>query len=155
LLLCQSNLLNGIQTFKLAESDKYNRLPQKKKLMIIQHQAMDESVIIEFVQEVVEKKQDKINFSLLRIRPELANVLTTWLASHPLENPNAVVHPMAMKEYQALFEKYRTDVNNSLKQAELRYNEAQQANTNSDRYSLFTVVFSMVMFLGAIARVGK
>ena len=146
----QSTLWGGIQTFKLEESNLANRHAQEKSLMTVQMQTMDESVIVAFAQDVVEKKQYKIDFYIQRLRPGLSNVLKAWLATNPIENPSAPAHPMMMKEYKALYDKDMVEVNRLSKQGDLLWSQAEQANTYSDRYSLFTVVFSMIMFLGAI-----
>ena len=147
----QSILWDGIQTFKLVESNKDNRLAQDKSMMIIQHQAMDKNVVISFVNSVMERNTQKAKSSLHYMRPELANILKAWLDLDPAVNAEAPPHPMEMKEYQLLFEKDAAESRELLKQSDIKWKEAQQANTNSDRYSLFTVIFSMVMFLGAIA----
>jgi hypothetical protein len=146
----QSTLWNGIQTFKLAESAKYNRMAQEKNLATIQHQAMDENLVIGFVQLVLDNEKNKIDFSLSRVRPELAAVLRQWIALNPKTNMEAPAHPMAMKEYKNLFNKDAAEVLEDLNLADKKWAEAQSANTYSDRYSLFTVIFSMIMFLGAI-----
>jgi hypothetical protein len=49
-----------------------------------------------------------------------------------------------------MLEKDLSEVKKLEPDAETYRAEAEQANTYSDRYSLFTVVFSMIMFLGAI-----
>jgi len=55
-----------------------------------------------------------------------------------------------MPEYIELMKKDMAEADKLSQQAEGSRNEAQKANNNSDNYSLLTVVFSMVMFLGAI-----
>ena len=147
----QSTLWDGIQTFRLAESNINNRQAQAINMITIQHQAMDQSIVIGFVEQVMDRKKDKMDFSLQRIRPELANVIRAWIALRPAVNPDAPPHPLAMKEYGALFEKDMAASKELLKQADKKWVEAQEANKYSDRYSLLTVIFSMVMFLGAIA----
>lgn len=146
----QGTLWDGIQTFKLAESNKCNRLAQETKLLAVQQKAMDEGVVINFVHQVVEEKTNNLDFYLQRLRPELANVLHAWVASKPLENPAAPPHPMATEEYKALMKKEMAEADSLLAIADDYWDQAEKANTYSDRYSLFTVVFSMVMFLGAI-----
>src|SRR5688572_2062976 len=146
----QGTLWDGIQDFKVAEFNENNRLAQDKNMMIVQHQAMDQSVVVGFVQNVLNEDTRTIDFSLHHLRPELATVLKAWVALNPAVNPNAPPHPMAMKEYQQVFEKDLAESKALSKQADKKWAEAQEANKYADRYSLFTVIFSMVMFLGAI-----
>ena len=55
----QGTLWNGIQTFRLAESNKYSRLAQQKLIQSGQNKAMEEAVIINFVDAVLNKDQKK------------------------------------------------------------------------------------------------
>jgi len=147
----QGVLWNGIQTFKLGDSNKFARLAQQKTIITGQNRAMDEGIIIAFVNAVIEKKQSIIDNALRGIRPELSKIMAAWLSSRPFENPAAFPHPMAMPEYLGQLKKDMAEADKFSQQAEEAKNEAQQANSNSDSYSLLTVVFGMVMFIGAIA----
>ena len=55
-----------------------------------------------------------------------------------------------MPEYIELVKKDMAEADKFSRQAEEARNAAQEANRNSDNYSLFTVAFGMVMFHGAI-----
>ena len=146
----QSNLWNGIQTFRLARSNTANRKAQETKLTAEQHKQMDETVLISFMNAVIDKNQERVDFYLRRARPEIASILSRWLLQKPLTNPNAAIHPMAMEEYKALMKKDLIEVEKFRKQGDEYWDDAQKANSNADKYVLFTVIFSMVMFLGAI-----
>ncbi|TMI86251.1 MAG: hypothetical protein E6H10_00485 [Bacteroidetes bacterium] len=146
----QSTLWNGIQTFRLAESNKYSRLAQQKLIQSGQNKAMEEGVIINFVDAVLSKDQTKIDYIIGGVRPELANILSNWLQSHPLESASAPRHPMIMPEYEAIMGQRLDESQKMSEKAEETFRTAQVANLNADRYSLFTVLFSLVLFLGAI-----
>jgi len=146
----QGVLWNGIQTFKLGDSNKFARLAQQKTIVTGQNRAMDEAILIGFVRAAIEKKQNIVDYSLRGVRPELSKIMSAWLLSNPFENPTAYPHPMAMPEYDELMKKDMAEADRLSQQAEESRNEAQKANSNSDNYSLLTVIFSMVMFLGAI-----
>ena len=146
----QGVLWNGIQTFKLGDSNKFARLAQQKTIITGQNRAMDEGIIIAFVNAMIEKRQNVIDNALRGMRPELSKIISEWLSSRPFENPSAFPHPMAMPEYIELMKKDMAEADKFSQQAEEARNEAQEANRNSDNYSLLTVVFGMVMFLGAV-----
>jgi len=146
----QTNLWNGIQTFNLAQSNKFSRQAQQLAIQSGQRRQMDEAVIISFFDEAFYKKEDKIKYILRGVRPELSKIMSDWIQLHPFENPSAPFHPMAMPGYKELIEKDMAESEKSLAKAELLYDEADRANSISDRYSLLTVIFSMVMFLAAI-----
>ena len=76
--------------------------------------------------------------------------MSAWLSSRPFDNPSAFAHPMAMPEYLELLKKDMADADKYTHQAEVAKGVALEANNNSDNYSLLTVVFGMVMFLGAV-----
>ena len=146
----QGALWNGIQTFKLADSNKFNRLAHQKTILLGQNRAMDEAIIISFVNAVIEKKQKIVDYALRSLRPELSKIMSTWLSSQPIENPSAYPHPMAMPEYTGQVKKDMAESDKLTLLADEARTKAQEANNNSDNYSLLTVVFSMVMFFGAI-----
>ena len=146
----QGALWNGIQTFHLAESNKYGRLAQQKMIQSGQNKAMDEGVIITFVNAAFDKDSNKVNYILNGLRPELSAILSNWLKSNPFEKASAPRHPMVMPQYEGIMEnRIKESEELSAKGAEM-YKEAQQANLNGDTYTFLTVMFSMVMFLGAI-----
>ena len=147
----QSVLWNGIQTFKLADVNKYTRQAQEIMIKVEQHKVMDADLIRGFVQDVWEKKQDKIDFYINRVRPEMTTILQAWVNLNPLENTKAPPHPMAMEEYKKLIQHELDKAEQFRTKAEESAHNAHQANLHSDNFSLYTVVFSMVMFLGAIA----
>src|SRR4030095_1479030 len=134
----QGVLWNGIQTFKLGDSNKFSRLAQQQTIVAGQNRAMDEAALIAFVNAAIEKKQDIVDFSLRGLRPELSTIMSTWLSSRPFENSSAYPHPMAMPGYIELVKKDMAEADKSSQQAEEASNAAQHANKNSDNYSLLT-----------------
>ena len=154
----QGTLWNGIQTFRLAESNKYGRLAQQKLIQTGQNMAMEEAVIITFVNAALDKDTGKMNYILNGLRPELSAVLSNWLKSNPFEKASAPHHPMVMPEYENIMAGRIRESEEMSAKGEDMFKQAQQANMNGDRYSFLTVMFSMVMFLGAIttklARIG-
>ena len=146
----QSNLWNGIQTFYLAESNKFSRSAQQQALQSGQRRQMDEAIIISFFNEAFSKNEDKIKYILRGVRPELSKIMSDWRQLHPFENPSAPFHPMAMPGYKELIEKDMAESDELRSKSEQSFEKATWANTVSDRYSLLTVIFSMVMFLAAI-----
>jgi len=146
----QSNLWSGIQTFHLAESNKFSRSAQQKALQSGQRREMDQDIIIGFFNEAFSKNEDKIKYILRGVRPELSKIMSDWMQLRPFENTSAPFHPMAMPGYKELIEKDIAESEKLLAKAEISFEEATRANTISDRYNLLTVIFSMVMFLAAI-----
>jgi len=146
----QSNLWNGIQTFNLAQANMFSRDAQEQALESGQRKQMDEAIIITFYDDVFYKKEDKIKHILRGVRPELSKIMSEWKESNPFVNPSTPFHPMAMPGYKELIEKDMAETKSIRSKSEIAFEKAIRANTVSDRYSLLTVIFSMVMFLAAI-----
>ena len=146
----QSHVWGSIQTFRLAESHKWYRMSHEKNLTTVQHAAMDENIVVGFVRDVTEKREDRVKFILEGIRPELSAILKGWLASQPLQNSTAPTHPMATKEYLDLLDNGFAEAKKYSTTAEWYYAQAEDADTLSDGYNLFAVIFSVLMFLVAI-----
>ena len=146
----QSHVWGGIQTFRLAESHKWYRMSHEKNLTTVQHATMDETIVVGFVRAVTEKRDERIKFLLEGIRPELSAILRSWLATEPLKNANAPAHPMAMKEYTNLLDNGFAEAKKFSTTADWYYTQAEEADSISDHYGLFAVIFSVVMFLIAV-----
>jgi hypothetical protein len=146
----QSHVWGSIQTFRLAESYKWYRMSHEKNLTTVQHAAMDETIVVGFVRDVTERRDDRVKFLLEGIRPELSAILKSWLASQPLQNANAPAHPMATKEYLDLLDKGFAEAKKFSTTAEWYYEQAEEADSISDGYNLFAVIFSVLMFLVAV-----
>jgi len=147
----QNNLWNGIQTFKLAESNKFNRLAQQKTLQGGQSFQIDEAITATFVDAVLQKNRDRIQFILKGVRPELSKVLQDWLQVYNEHDTTAPLHPMVMPEYKQMLDAKNLETERLRDEGDKAYKEGDRANSITDRYSLFTVLFSSVMFLSAIA----
>jgi len=146
----QATLWGGIQTFLLAESNKYGRLSQLKVIQSGQNMAMEEAAIISFVNAVLDNDQKKINYIMNGLRPELGAVLSDWMEQRKLHGDSAPAHPMVTPLYNELMKKRLEESETMSETSGNKYKEAEKANYNSDRYSFLGVLFSMVMFLGAI-----
>lgn len=145
----QAALWNGIQTFCLADSNKYGRLAQQNAIQAGQKIAMDEAVMITFMDAVLNKNQQRIDY-MLQGTGELAPVMSAWLAGHNARDTNAPLHPMATPAYQQLIKNRMQESEKMSKTGAEFYEKANKANRVADNYTMFTVLFSMVMFLGAI-----
>jgi hypothetical protein len=146
----QGGLWSGIQTFRLAGSNKYGRLAQQASIQAGQSRAMEEAVIIDFVNAAYNKDDPKMNYILRGLRPELATILSGWLQMKPFENESVPRHPMVMPQYESLMRQRFAESATMNAKGEAMFTHAQEANLNSDEYGFLTVLFSAVMFLGAV-----
>ena len=143
----QSTLWNGIQTFKLRDVNSNSLKFVLKTLQQGQSSTVDAMTFIEYINALHDKKQELGDFYFERFRPEMKTAVQAWLETDPLNNPNAPPHPFAMAQYNRTF---ALEAQQFAKESELKLEEAQQANQNSDNYVLMTVIYSGVLFIGGI-----
>jgi len=147
----QGSLWNGIQTFRLADSNKYSRLAQQILIRSDQAKTMEETAIITFMDAVFEKDKKRIDYMLKGLRPELSKILSDWMQSDPFHDSTATRNPMTMPGYLELMKK-RTDESEKMNaKAAEAFDGGNKANLVTDTYGFLTVMFSTVMFLSAIA----
>ncbi len=87
-------------------------------------------------------------FLFLRMRDEFVPTLQAWLATDPIDNPDAAATPFEMPEYQLAnaVEAERLRV-----EADGKASQARQANRNSDTYVVTTVLFAAVLFFAGVS----
>ena len=139
-----------IQTFRLADSNKYSRLSQQILIRSDQAKTMDEGAIISLMDAVFDKDKKRIDYILKGLRPEISKILSEWIQLNPLKDSTAPRNPMTMPGYVELM-KRRTDESEKMgDKASEAFDSGNKANRISDTYSFLTVMFSTVMFLTAI-----
>ena len=88
------------------------------------------------------------NFYENRFRDEFKPAFNAWLATDPVNNPDAPSSPFSMPEYSVALAE---EAENLEKQAGETYASGQEANEIGDKYILNTVILASVLFLGGIA----
>lgn len=87
-------------------------------------------------------------FLYTRFRDEFKPAVEAWVASRPLENPDAAPTPFAMQEY-VLADQVKAD--RLERRADALAAEARQADQRGDNYVLATVLFAAVLFFAGIS----
>ncbi len=143
----QATLWGGIQVFLLKDSQSAGQKFQLKTIQQGQYSTIDVLTFIEYVNALNDNDTKQSAFYFDRFRPELKVAVQAWLKTNPFENPNAPPHPFAMPEYNRTF---AAEAEQFAKEAELKLEEAQQANQTSDNYVLLTVLYASVLFIGSV-----
>lgn len=146
----ESTMWNGEQTFQLAEVSLQLRLSQKNAMLVAQQREIDATLTIEFVSAIIEKDKQRIDYYIGRSRSTVGEIFKKWLALDPVNNPAAPPHPLVMREYDALIDSLMAPSFAADRRAEDSWKGAQRANSISDRYILYTVIFNISVFLAAI-----
>ena len=92
--------------------------------------------------------EDLVNFYRERFREEFKPAVEAWLATDPVNNPDAPASPFSMPEYQL---SKAQEAERLQKEAEETFAKGSAANQQSDDYILNTVILAGVLFLAGIA----
>ena len=144
----QATLWGGIQTFRLSAVNALGRKSSEQTVRAGQMRTMDAILFIEYLKGKERHEDFLADFFYHRFRPELKRATDAWLATKPFQNPQAPPHPLVMEEYSLEPEQEAKRLNVESAQ---KFEDAKQANENSDRYIMLTVLFASVMFFGGIS----
>jgi hypothetical protein len=110
--------------------------------------ALNVNLFVEWSAAVSQGNQELADFLYERFPPELKTAMDAWLATNPLENPDAPASPFAMPQYapQELEESDRF-----ARMADEFFEQASEENEISDQYVLLTVMFASVLFFAGVS----
>jgi hypothetical protein len=142
---------SGVQSIEFSEA-----AANRNKSMIFASLAgteveIDATVFLDYVllytqENISDEQLDLYEERFFTDRLEVA--MEAWLATNPLENPDAPRNPFEMEDYQ----------NSNLAIAEATFNiaeidsqAAKDANQQSDNYVMLTVLFAAVLFFAGVS----
>jgi hypothetical protein len=143
----QAQLWGGVQNFRLAAAARAGREASKNSVEGMQVRAFDATMFIHYLEARSEGRKDLAELFHHRFRPEMKQAVDAWLNTDPFNNPNAPPHPLKMTEYVVPMD---IEAGKQAELERLKTAAAEEANTNSDRYVLLTVMFASVLFFGGI-----
>jgi hypothetical protein len=108
---------------------------------------IDVTLFVEWAAALSQDNDVLADFLEERMRDEFKPALDAWLATEPVDNPEAPPTPFAMPEYQLADAQAAEDL---LAEAEVKSEEARDANQTGDDYVLTTVLFAAVLFFGGV-----
>ncbi len=144
----QGTLWGGIQTFRLSAVNALGRKSSEQTIRAGQMRTIDGILFIEYLKGKERHKDFLADFFYKRFRPEAKRATDAWLATNPFQNPQSPPHPFVMEEYSLEPEQKAKRLSEESAQ---KFEEARQANENSDKYIMITVLFASVMFFGGIS----
>jgi hypothetical protein len=138
---------DGEQAFLLNESSAAGRQATLWSSLANQRRMMDGVIFMNWVGAVGAANDSLADFYEQRFRAELEVAVDAWLATDPLDNPDAPPHPFVMEDYRISED---TVAARHADEAAARVLAARQVDGHSDEYVLLTVVFASVLFFGGI-----
>ena len=110
--------------------------------------SIDVTIFAEYLSALAQDETELVEFLEARFRDEFTVAFDAWVATDPRTNPQAPPSPFAMDEYQLASQEEATRLTAL---AELRGEEARDANQRGDNYVLTTVLFAAVLFFGGVS----
>jgi hypothetical protein len=109
---------------------------------------IDVATFIQWVDAYAQEETELVDFYYERFRSEFTPAMDAWIATRPLQNPDAPLTPFAMPEYQlaARGEAQRLEAEADALSAQARANVQRATN-----YVLAVVLFATVLFFAGMA----
>jgi hypothetical protein len=109
---------------------------------------VDVATFTQWVNAYARSESTLADFYFARFRPEFKPAVEAWVATMPLQNPDAPLTPFAMPEYvlEARAEAHRQDQIAEAKTAEVRRNIQRQSN-----YVFGVVLFATALFFAGMS----
>lgn len=144
----QAALWGGDQTEHMAAANMASVRSAQMSNTALQMTSLHANLFVAWASSISEENQMLADFLYARFPEELRTATDAWIATRPLENPDAPASPFAMPEYQ-LVQNQEADKFQQLANEEIAL--AEKADEVSDRYVLLTVIFASVLFFGGIS----
>jgi hypothetical protein len=144
----QSTRWNGNQSILMGEVAALRFEANQKINLAGQEAVIDLNMFEQFHRALIEVRKETERRILKRFRPEARVAVDAWLATDPFKNPDAPPGPFGMKEYRP---RLADEANALNRQADTKFGQVREANSNVDRYTMLTVMFASVLFFGGLA----
>jgi hypothetical protein len=144
----QSTRWNGKQSILMSEVAALRSEATQKLNLAGQEAIIDINMFEQFHRAMIEGRTETAQKILRRFRPEAKVAVDAWLAAGPFRNPDAPTGPFGMKEYRPKLADEAKVLN---QQADTKFGQVREANSNVDRYTMLTVMFASVLFFGGLA----
>lgn len=144
----QSTLWGGDETKYRAAANSATVKAGQYSSAALQQTSFQAGLFVQWAAAVSEKNDLLADFLYQRFPPALKAATDAWLATEPLQNPDAPSSPFVMPEYQLA---EQAEAAQWEAEAAAQWENANDADVISDRYVLLTVVFASVLFFAGIA----
>jgi hypothetical protein len=144
----QSTLWGGDETKYRAAANSATIKASQFSNAALQQASLHANLFVQWAVAYSEENELLTDFLYQRFPPALRTAMDAWIATEPLQNPQAPSSPFVMPEYQLpeSDEAVRWEA-----EAGAMLAQAETADQTSDHYVLLTVVFASVLFFAGIA----
>jgi crotonobetainyl-CoA:carnitine CoA-transferase CaiB-like acyl-CoA transferase len=146
----QATRWSGVQAFRYSEADAARVQASETADFADTLITIDVVSFAQYVEALGQGNPDLATFFLQRSREELRIAINAWLATKPLENPEAPLNPFGMPEYHLAA---ADEAAGQRQLAQGKTEEAKDATHHADNYILLTVLFASSLFFGGLASI--
>jgi hypothetical protein len=145
----QASLWSGVQSEAYTRASGLRVESSRSSALASTLTSIDVSIFMGWVDATARGEEELADFYEVRFRDEFRPAFDAWIATRPLENPDAPLGPFQMSEYQVA-ESIQAD--SLLVAAEATFQDGREANRVGDRYVLALVLFATVLFLTGLTQ---
>ena len=146
----ESSQWNGEQYFRIEDESMADRKRMQKEISSHQRLSADAMLFLQYVTSITDGNTTLRDFLGDRFPEHLKVATLAWHKMDPLNNPDAPVSPMHMKEYVLPEE---ADIIKYADEAKAFKMQANTCDNHSDNYMLLSLVLSMVLFFCGLSGV--
>jgi hypothetical protein len=146
----ESSQWNGEQYFRIEDENMADRKRLQKEIASHQRLSADAQIFLQYVNAITNNNKEFAKFLIDRFPSHLKKAAIAWKALDPLNNPDAPVSPMQMKEYVLPEE---ADIAKYAEQAKEFKIAANKCDNHSDNYMFVSLILSTVLFFCGLSGV--
>ncbi len=144
----QASLWDGVQSSNYTQASAARTEAAQLRTEANVYRLADLSVFENYIDAFIDGDDELAAFYRDRFRPEFEPAYVAWIALDPFENPDAPPSPFGLPEYQLQADEEAVALE---LRADALFAEGEIANTDSDEYTLATLLFAVVLFFAAIS----
>jgi hypothetical protein len=144
----QASLWDGIQSSDYTQASAARTEATQSRTEANQYRLADLGIFENYVDASISGDEQLATFYRERFRPEFEVAFDAWMALDPFNNPEAPPSPLAMPEYAPAGDVKAATLE---ERAQTLFRSGEEANTNSDVFTMSTLLFAVVLFFAAIS----
>lgn len=144
----QASQWNGEQYFRIDDENIADNKRLQKEIVAVQRRAGESNYFLYYLDAVAAKDAKRMDFLSSRFPPHMKVAVDKWMASDPLNNPDAPRTPFQMKEY--VIPEIEEARKFAQEAAEFK-KQANEADRTSDNYLLLSIIISMALFFTGLS----
>ncbi|MBD8058309.1 hypothetical protein IC607_04920 [Cellulomonas sp. JH27-2] len=144
----QSSKWGGAMSISFSQASSARIEANRYESVVNRKTSLQANLFAQWAAAYADKNTELADFLADRFPEPLKTAFPVWMASKPLQNPDAAPTPFDLPEY-AIPEAALATVADH--RADAKYAEALRNNQRGDNYTVLTIVFASVLFFAAMS----